>query len=161
MDWKLLVLCAMCILVIGGCIYTVVVETKSYQKGLNNKEEIENIIKAVNTHIGQDNIRYDSLDKRIAKLEPKPIPVNRATGDDYFITTSYATKETVEKMINEKIKNNDAELVHYKVENAALKKEIEECRKLLKEKSENIKQLSTELIVEQCKSRAKKGENNV
>ena len=41
MDWKLLVLCVMCILVIGGCIYTVIVETKSYQKGLNNKEKID------------------------------------------------------------------------------------------------------------------------
>ena len=130
MDWKLLVLCVMCILVIGGCIYTVVVETKSYQKGLNNKEEIENIIKAVNTHIEQGNIRYDSLDKRIAKLEPKPIPVNRAIGDDYILTTSYATKETVEKMINEKIKNNDAELAHYKLVNELLKSRNEELQRL-------------------------------
>ena len=134
MDWKLLVLCVMCILVIGGCIYTVIVETKSYQKGLNNKEEIENIIKAVNEHIEQGNIRYESLDKRLKNLEPKAMSVNRSPNDDYVLTTaSYVSKETVEKMINEKVKNNDAELVDYKVQNELLKKENEKYKKLYNE----------------------------
>ena len=88
-------------------------------------------------------VQMRSLERRIEKLEPK------VADSMYLKTAVYPTKEKIE------------EIVDYKVENAALKKEIEECRKLLKEKSENIKQLSAELIVEQCKSRERKGENNV
>ena len=144
MDWKLLVLCVMCILVIGGCIYTVVVETKSYQKGLNNKEEIENIIKAVNEHIEQGNIRYASLDKRIEKLEPKPYTIIGSTPVNNSVYVRKADTYSKEKI---------EEIVDYKVENELLKKEIEEYKRLIKNEEAAFKKAYSDLLQEKIDKR--------